>query len=85
METEIIRLPEVSRTTGLARSTIYLRIEQGLLPKPVSLGGKAVGWPATEISQINAARIAGKSNEEIKNLVDELENQRGKERGIHHD
>ena len=35
--------------------------------------------------QINAARIAGKSNEEIKNLVDELENQRDKERGIHHD
>ena len=85
METEIIRLPEVSRSTGLARSTIYLRIEQGLLPKPVSLGGKAVGWPASEISQINAARIAGKSNEEIKNLVDELENQRVKERGIHHD
>ena len=85
MEIEIIRLPEVSRTTGLARSTIYLRIEQGLLPKPVSLGGKAVGWPATEISQINAARIAGKSNEEIKNLVDELENQRGKEKEIHHD
>ena len=85
MEIEIIRLPEVSRTTGLARSTIYLRIEQGLLPKPVSLGGKAVGWPATEISQINAARIAGKSNEEIKNLVDELENQRGKERGTYHD
>ena len=85
METEIIRLPEVSRTTGLARSTIYLRIEQGLLPKPVSLGGKAVGWPASEISQINAARIAGKSNEEIKSLVDELENQRGKERGTHHD
>ena len=85
MEIEIIRVPEVSRTTGLARSTIYLRIEQGLLPKPVSLGVKAVGWPATEISQINAARIAGKSNEEIKNLVDELENQRGKERGIHHD
>ena len=85
MKTEIIRLPEVSRTTGLARSTIYLRIEQGLLPKPVSLGGKAVGWPASEISQINAARIAGKSNEEIKSLVDELENQRGKERRNHHD
>ena len=85
MKTEIIRLPEVSRTTGLARSTIYLRIEQGLLPKPVSLGGKAVGWPASEISQINAARIAGKSNEEIKSLVDELENQRGKERRTHHD
>ena len=85
MSLQILRLPQVIENTGLARSTIYLRIEQGLLPKPVSLGGKAVGWPATEISQINAARIAGKSNEEIKNLVDELENQRGKERGIHHD
>ena len=72
MEPEIIRLPEVSRATGLARSTVYLRIDQGLLPKPVSLGGKAVGWPATEISQINAARIAGKSNEEISALVQQL-------------
>ena len=72
MEPDIIRLPEVSRTTGLARSTVYLRIEQGLLPKPVSLGGKAVGWPASEISQINAARIAGKSNEEISALVQQL-------------
>ena len=85
MEIEIIRLPEVSRTTGLARSTVYLRIEQGLLTKPVSLGGKAVGWPASEISQINSARIAGKSNEEIKNLVYELENQRGKVEEIKHD
>lgn len=85
MSLRIFRLPQVILNTGLARSTVYLRIEQGLLPKPVSLGGKAVGWPASEISQINAARIAGKSNEEIQNLVDELENQRGKEEGIHHD
>ena len=76
MEPDIIRLPQVSRTTGLARSTVYLRIEQGLLPRPVSLGGKAVGWPASEISQINAFRIAGKSNEEIKSLVCELQKQR---------
>lgn len=85
MSLRIFRLPQVILNTGLARSTVYLRIEQGLLPKPVSLGGKAVGWPASEISQINAARIAGKSNEEIKSLVDELENQRGKERRTHHD
>ena len=85
MSLRIFRLPQVILNTGLARSTVYLRIEQGLLPKPVSLGGKAVGWPASEISQINGARIAGKSNEEIKRVVDELENQRGKERGTHHD
>ena len=85
MSNSIYRLSQVKIETGLPRSTIYLRIQQGLLTKPISLGGRSVGWPATEISQINAARIAGKSNEEIKNLVDELENQRGEERGIHHD
>ena len=85
MSNSIYRLSQVKIETGLPRSTIYLRIQQGLLTKPISLGGRSVGWPATEISQINAARIAGKSNEEIKNLVDELENQRGKEKEIHHD
>ena len=69
---EIIRLTAVKEKTGLARSTLYLRIQQGLLTKPVSLGGKAVGWPASEILQINAARVAGKSNEEISALVRQL-------------
>ena len=69
---EIIRLTAVKEKTGLARSTVYLRIQQGLLTKPVSLGGKAVGWPASEIAKINAARIAGKSNEEISALVQRL-------------
>jgi prophage regulatory protein len=39
----ILRLPDVKRSTGLSRSTIYLRITQGTFPKPVSLGGRAVG------------------------------------------
>jgi prophage regulatory protein len=40
----ILRLPDVKRSTGLSLSTIYLRIAQGTFPKPVSLGGRAVGW-----------------------------------------
>ena len=85
MDIQILRLPQVIKATGLARSTVYLRIDQGLLTRPISLGGKSVGWPASEVSQINLARIAGKSNEEIKNLVYELENQRGKVEEIKHD
>lgn len=85
MDIQILRLPQVIKATGLARSTVYLRIDQGLLTRPISLGGKSVGWPASEVSQINSARIAGKSNEEIKNLVYELENQRGKVEEIKHD
>lgn len=69
----IYRLPAVKSESGLSRSTIYLRIAQGLWTKPVSLGARAVGWPSNEVAAINAARIAGKSDEEIRALVVKLE------------
>ncbi len=69
----ILRIPAVKTQSGLSRSTIYLRIAQGLWTKPVSLGARAVGWPADEVSAINAARIAGKTDEEVRALVAKLE------------
>ena len=63
MTHNILRLPAVKACTGLSRSTIYLRISEGNFPKPVSLGGRAVGWIETEIQdwlekQIEASRKA---------------------------
>ncbi len=63
MKTTILRLPDVKARTGLSRSTIYLRISDGRFPKPVSLGGRAVGWIDSEIQdwlekQIKASRKA---------------------------
>lgn len=69
----ILRLPAVKSESGYSRSTVYLRIAQGLWPKPVSLGARAVGWPASEIAAVNAARIAGKTDDEIRDLVAKLE------------
>jgi prophage regulatory protein len=73
MPKTIQRLPSVQRECGLGRSTIYLRIAQGLWTKPISLGGRAVGWPASETIALNAARIAGKTDDEIRALVQKLE------------
>ena len=73
MATTILRLPTVMALTGLSRSTIYLRISEGSFPKPVSLGARAVGWPEYEIAALNAARVAGKTNTEIRALVADLE------------
>ena len=61
--TSILRLPAVQQRTGLSRSTIYLRISEGSFPKPISLGGRAVGWIDEEINewlnqQIKASREA---------------------------
>lgn len=73
MSQSIQRLPAVIAATGSSRSTIYLRVSQGLWPQPVKLGARAIGWPSSEITAINAARIAGLSDEEIRALVIKLE------------
>jgi len=69
----ILRIPAVKTQSGLSRSTIYLRIAEGLWTKPVNLGARAVGWPSDEVAAINAARIAGKTDEEVRALVARLE------------
>lgn len=73
MSQKIHRLPAVKSESGLSRSTIYLRITQGLWTKPVSLGPRAVGWPSGDVVAINAARISGKTDDEIRALVTKLE------------
>ena len=70
---KILRLPAVKAESGLSRSTLYLRISQGLWTKPVSLGPRSVGWPACEVAALNAARIAGQKDDEIRALVQKLE------------
>ncbi len=69
----LLRLPAVKAQSGYSRSTIYLRMSQGLWTKPVSLGARAVAWPAGEVVALNAARIAGKNDDQIRALVLKLE------------
>ena len=53
----IIRLREVMERTGLARSTVYKYVEDGIFPKSVPLGGRAVGWVEQEVEDWILARI----------------------------
>lgn len=77
-EVSFVRLPALKMITGLSRSSIYSRIAQRLFVKPVALGPRAVAWPAGEVAALNAARIAGKSDAEIRDLVMQLEASRQK-------
>jgi prophage regulatory protein len=76
MTQTILRLPAVKIATGLSRSTLYLRIANGVFTHPVNLGGRAVGWPSHEVAALNAARIAGKPDSEIRELATQLESAR---------
>ena len=66
MPISILRLPAVKTRTGLSRSTIYLRISEGNFPKPISLGGRAVGWVESDIQAWLQQKIdATRKNERV--------------------
>ena len=73
MPNAILRIPAAKSQSGYSRSTIYLRIAQGLWTRQISLGPRAIGWPANEIAALNAARISSKTDAEIRDLVLKLE------------
>ena len=76
MSKTLLRLPAVLKARGRSRSSHYLDIQNGLFTKPVAIGLRAVAWPDHELATLNAARIAGKSEDEIRELVRRLEAER---------
>ena len=69
---KILRLRQVLDTRGIQKSTHYSDIKNGLFTPPVRLGVKASGWPLSEVAALNAARIAGRPDNEIRALVQRL-------------
>ena len=72
----LLRLPKVMEITGLARSTLYLRIRQGLMTPPIKHGERCSAWPTHEVLTINAAHIAGRPIDEIRSVVSRLRQER---------
>ncbi len=69
----ILRMPAVKVETGhRSHASIYNAVRTGLFTRPVLIGQRAVGWPSQEVQAIVAARIAGKTEDEIRTLVSQL-------------
>jgi prophage regulatory protein len=69
----ILRMQSVKLETGhRSHASIYTAIKNGTFTQPVQIGQRSVGWPSQEVAAINAARIAGKSETEIRELVNRL-------------
>lgn len=71
------RRPAVEAALGKKRSALYADVSAGLLTPPVPIGARSVAWPRHEHQAIAAARVAGKSAEEIRELVRKLVAERG--------
>jgi len=78
MSLRIIRKQKVKDRTGISFSQMYKLILEGKFPPQIKLGPRASGWIESEIDAINAARITGKSDDEIRDLVKTLMEKRQK-------
>jgi prophage regulatory protein len=57
---QMLRLIDVTRVTGLSRSTIYRMQALGQFPKAVKLTARTVAWMAHEIAQWLTSRVAAR-------------------------
>lgn len=60
------------RTGYRSNASIYNLIRDGLWTQPVKIGERSSGWPDDEVRALCAARIAGKLDSEIRELVGRL-------------
>ena len=47
----ILRLPAVLARTGLSRSTLYRKIEQGKFPRQIKISERCAGWRQSAIEE----------------------------------
>jgi prophage regulatory protein len=68
----ILRIPATTHIRGRSRSGHYADIQAGLFPPPIKIGPRASGHPENEVAAMIEATIAGKSPDELRELVYEL-------------
>lgn len=73
---KLLRLNDVLSLRGIGKSQHYEDIQDGLFTPPVKIGSRASAWPEHEVATINAARIAGKTEVQIRKIVIDLINAR---------
>ena len=75
----LLRIAAVCELTGRKRSSQYNDIKNGLMTAPVRAGANTKAWPAHEVQAIIRARIAGKTDDELRALVARLHDERAVE------
>jgi prophage regulatory protein len=73
---KLIRKPEVLAITCMSKSTLHLKLKDGLYAPSISIGDRAVAFIEHEVLAVITAQIQGKSKDEIRLLVKALVDQR---------
>ena len=65
-----------AETGDRSNTSIYNAIRAGLFTKPVAISQRAKAWPDYEVKAIVRARIAGQTDDEVRELVNRLHEKR---------
>ena len=69
---KILRLPAALERLGMGETSYRTAMADGLMPKLIPLGTRAVGIPEHELNQVIRARIAALPDDEIRKLVERI-------------
>jgi len=72
------KLQEVLEYRHRSRSSHLRDVKNGMCTTAINVGPNSVAWLTTELETLRAAVIAGKSEDEIKQIVRELQDRRQK-------
>ncbi len=54
---KLLRLPAVCAMTGVGKTGVYQGIKERTFPAPIKIGGRAVAWIESEVSDWIESRI----------------------------
>ena len=73
---KLIRIRQTIELSGLTRTSLYRKMKEGLFVPTISLGERSCAHIESEVNATLNAMIAGKTPEELKDLVKYLVDQR---------
>lgn len=78
MVPRLLKKPEIFARHRFHNTTLYQQIRDGLFTPPVRMGANSSAWPEHESDAILRARVAGCSDDKIRDLVGKLVADRAK-------
>ena len=66
---KVLKLKNVINITALSRSTIYNKINEGIFPKPIQLGERAIGFLESEVQTFISLLVKGISKDEMRGAI----------------
>ena len=72
MTTNLLRVSTVLDRFPVCRSTLYMQVQAGSFPPPVSIGRRSVAWLADEVQAVVRARASGVDDKQLVRLVRDL-------------